>query len=97
MKRGHAYRSLKLVHIHYVREDEFSMINVKTPREILSKYTEYYGKKVADRVSVCSLSMAQDTLHMQLERSLPVKVKHSGLTKPIIRFLSNLAYIETLE
>ena len=39
---------MKLVHIHNVSEEEFSMINVKTPREILSKYTESYEKKVAD-------------------------------------------------
>ena len=46
---GSQCESLKLVHIDYVSEDEFSMINVKTPRKIWSKYIEFYEKKVADR------------------------------------------------
>ena len=64
-KPGHAYRLLKLVHIDYVREDEFSIINVKTSREILSKYIESYGKKVADR-----------SFHMQSDNNS--KTHHKG-------------------
>ena len=48
-KPGYVYRPLKLVYIDYVSEDEFSIINVKTLRELLSRYIESHGKKVADR------------------------------------------------
>ena len=49
MKHGESQcESLKLVHIEYVSEDEFSIINAKNPRGFSSKYIESYGKKVAN-------------------------------------------------
>ena len=59
------------------------MINFKTLREILDKYIESDRKKTADRGF--RMHSDNDPRHTikATGRSLPEKVKHAGLTKPI--------------
>ena len=84
---GRQCESLKLVHIDYISEDEFSMINAKNPREILSKYIESYGKKVANS----SFRMQSDNYPRHTTKAtgevIAKKVKRTGMNKTITRFL----------